>query len=288
MEELKEYLKKRYSTETAKAYYREIAIYLSNFPGAKEAGYKEVFGYIGQLRNRYRNPKTIRRILSTLKVYYDYLNVTNQRKDNPTTAIRLRDQVNNDIQLQDFFSPIELEQLLHKEERYALLSERNKVLMSLLIYQGLQPRELAALKISDLNLTEGTIYIKSQANTNSRTLSLKPNQILLFQHYQNETRKQLLNGNESERLLIGLRGGTLLSHDIIKHVLSHYRGLFSPRKVSCQTIRGSVIANLLKAGNELRAVQVFAGHKKISSTEKYKQNQVEILHSIIQLQHPMK
>jgi integrase/recombinase XerD len=288
MEELKDYLKVRYAPETAKAYQREIEIYLSNCPKAKQAGYKEVFGYIGQLRNRYKNPKTIRRILCTIKAYYDYLNVTNQRKDNPTAAIRLRDQVSNDIQLQDFFTSAELEQLLHKEERYVLLSERNKVLMSLLIYQGLQPRELAELQLSELNLSEGTVYIKAQANTNSRTLALKSNQILLFQHYQNETRKQLLNRSESEQLLIGLRGGALSGPDIIKHVISHYKGLFHPRKVSCKTIRGSVITNLLKAGNELRAVQVFAGHKKISSTEKYKQNQVEILHSIIQRQHPMK
>ncbi|WP_256012524.1 tyrosine-type recombinase/integrase [Desertivirga xinjiangensis] len=288
MEELKEYLEKRYAKETAKAYQREIGIYLSNCPGAEKASYKEVFGYIGQLRNRYRNPKTIRRILSVLKAYYDYLNVTGQRTDNPTAAIRLRDQINNDIQLQDFFTPGELEQLLHKEERYALLAERNKVLMSLLIHQGLQPRELAELKINDINLADGTIYIKSQANTNSRTLSLKSNQILLFHHYQDEVRKQLLNGRGNDRLLIGLRGGTLLSHDIIKHVISHYKGLFHPRKVSCKSIRGSVITNLLKAGNELRIVQMFAGHKKISSTEKYKQSEVEILHSMIHAQHPMK
>jgi integrase/recombinase XerD len=143
MEELRAYLKHRYAKETAKAYQREIEIYLSNCPGAEKAGYKEVFAYLGQLRNRYPNPKTIRRILSTLKVYYDYLNVSGRRTDNPTAAIRLRDQISSDIQLQDFFTPGELEQLLHKEERYALLSERNKVLMSLLIYQGLQPRELA-------------------------------------------------------------------------------------------------------------------------------------------------
>jgi integrase/recombinase XerD len=71
-------------------------------------------------------------------------------------------------------------------------------------------------------------------------------------------------------------------------VISHYKGLFDPRKVNCKTIRGSVITNLLKAGHELRAVQVFAGHKKISSTEKYKQSEVEILHSMIQWQHPMR
>jgi hypothetical protein len=33
------------------------------------------------------------------------------------------------------------------------------------------------------------------------------------------------------------------------------------KSTNCQTIRQSVITNLLKAGNDLRIVQVFAGHK---------------------------
>ncbi|WP_158797327.1 tyrosine-type recombinase/integrase [Pedobacter sp. L105] len=288
MEELKEYLQSRCAPGTVKIYQRDIEIYQHHCPKAEQAGYQEVLGYIGQLRSRYKNPKTIRRILSALKAYYDYLNVIDQRKDNPTAAIRLRDQVNNDIQLQDFFTPAELEQLLEKEERYALLSARNRILMSLLIYQGLQPREAAGLKISDLNLITGTVYIRSQANTNSRTLSLKPGQILLFHDYLNETRKLLLKDAGSDQLLIGLRGGAWLNIDIIEYVIRQYKGLFHPRKVNCKSIRGSVITNLLKAGNELRAVQVFAGHKKISSTEKYQQSQVEILHNMIQSQHPMK
>ncbi|WP_158800615.1 tyrosine-type recombinase/integrase, partial [Pedobacter sp. L105] len=121
-----------------------------------------------------------------------------------------------------------------------------------------------------------------------RTLSLKPGQILLFHDYLNETRKLLLKDAESDQLLIGLRGGAWLNIDIIEYVTRQYKGLFHPRKVNCKSIRGSVITNLLKAGNELRAVQVFAGHKKISSTEKYQQSQVEILHNMIQSQHPMK
>jgi integrase/recombinase XerD len=288
MKELKNYLKSRCSLETAKIYYRDIEIYLHHCPKAEQAGYTEMLGYIGQLRSRYKNAKTIRRIFCALKVYYDYLNVIGKREDNPTAAIRLRDQLNSDIQLQDFFTPAELEQLLHKEERYPVLSDRNRVLMSLLIYQGLLPREAAAVKITDLNLIAGTVYISSQADTNSRTLSLKPSQILLFQRYLNESRKLLLKGKRSDRLMIGIRGGAWLNIDIIAYVIREYKGLYHPRKVNCKSIRGSVITNLLKAGNELRAVQVFAGHKRISSTEKYKQNQVEMLHSLIQSQHPMK
>ncbi|WP_084097110.1 site-specific integrase [Cyclobacterium lianum] len=51
-------------------------------------------------------------------------------------------------------------------------------------------------------------------------------------------------------------------------------------------MRQSVITNLLRAGHDLRIVQVFAGHKYPSATEKYKQAQLEELNKQIQRHHP--
>ncbi|MXV13905.1 tyrosine-type recombinase/integrase [Hufsiella ginkgonis] len=288
MNELHDYLSERYAAPTARLYAREIEIYRSNCPGADQAGFKEVMTYIGRLRKRYPNAGTVRRILCSLKAYYQYLTLAGKRTDNPAVSVRLRDPISTDIQLQDLLTPDELGQLLHKEERYTLLATRNKVLMGLLIHQALQPRELEDLRTEDIDLEAGTVRVRAQANTNGRTLSLRAAQVLLMLNYLQVIRKQLLDGRQSDRFLVGLRGGHLLAADIIKHVTSHYGSLFHPRKVSCRTIRASVITNLLKAEKELRAVQVFAGHRKISATEKYRQDQVQALHSIIQARHPMK
>ncbi len=44
---------------------------------------------------------------------------------------------------------------------------------------------------------------------------------------------------------------------------------------------------MLKEGKDLRVVQVFAGHKKISSTEKYKQTAIDELKAAIHKYHPL-
>lgn len=46
------------------------------------------------------------------------------------------------VQIQDLFSPIELDQLLQRKERYKLLQSRNKLIMTLLIYQALSAAEI--------------------------------------------------------------------------------------------------------------------------------------------------
>lgn len=284
---IENYLKKHYSPDTAKAYKREIEIYLSNYPTAEKANYKDLTNYIGLLRNRYSKASTISRIVSSLKVYYDYLCSEGIRNDNPTKSIKLRDKQSRDIQLQDLFTTEELEILLNRKERYTNLDYRNKVLSSLLIYQALHPREIENLLVENIDLNTGSIYIKSTYKTNARTLQLKPNQILLFHQYITEIRKKLLNKNASDSLLIGIRGGAMSGEDITKHIKRSFKELYPNRKVNAQTIRQSVIANLLKQGHDLSLVQNFAGHKYPSTTERYKQSEIETLKAAVNKYHPV-
>lgn len=285
---INEYLLKNYTKKTAKAYIREIEIYLTNNPKNKKYTYAEIINYIGVLRKKYSNSKTINRILSSIKAYYNYLCFEQIRKDNPTKSIRLRDQQNRDIQLQDLFSTEELETLLTaKKERYNKLDYRNKVLISLLIYQALKPNEIESLQVDEINLDEANIYIKPSAKNNSRTLGLKANQILMFKNYLEEIRPKLLQENETKSFIIGQRKEPMTAEDITKHIKRNY-AIYKPRNVNAMTIRQSVITNLLKQNNDLRIVQSFAGHKYPSTTEKYKQSNVEALQTALQIYHPIK
>ncbi len=285
---LNEYLQKHYTKKTAIAYQREIEIYTGNNKKAEKYTYSEIVNYIGILRTRYSNPKTINRILASIKAWYSYLCFIGIRKDNPAKSIRLRDKQSRDIQLQDLLSTEELETLLTaKKERYTNLDYRNKVLISLLIYQALKPTEIEALQSEEISLEEATIYIKSSAKNNSRTLALKANQILMFKKYLEETRPKLIQENQTKSFIIGQRKTPMTAEDITKHIKRNY-DIYPPRKVNALTIRQSVIANLLKQHNDLRIVQSFAGHKYPSTTEKYKQNNVDALQTALQIYHPIK
>lgn len=284
---LQDYLQAHYTRETAKVYLHEIDNYIAGYPAAPTAVYKDVVSYIGVLRARYSSASTLNRILCSIKAYYDFLCTTGVRSDNPARSIRLRDQRSRDVQLQDLFTAEELEALLHRRERVNVLVLRNKVLMSLLIYQALLPGEMEALTTGDINLADGSIYVKATAQTNKRELQLRPNQVLLFYEYIHQVRPVLLQQNERDALLIGLRGEPVTAADITHHVKRSCKGMYPGRMVNAQTIRQSVIANLLKAGHDLSVVQGFAGHKYPSSTERYKQSEVETLKAAVNKYHPL-
>ncbi len=284
MNKLKEYLADHYTTATARAYGREIALYLEQHPGASKYGYARILDYIGECRSKYSNPGTVNRILASVKVYYDWLCHSGQRRDHPAGSIRLRDNRHRDVQLQDLFKPEELERLLERKNRYADLLIRNQVVISLLIYQGLSIREMGGLRLVDVQLTEGTIYVHGTPRTNARTLPVKPRQIMLLHGYITKERPCLLK--EKTDALILTKLGTAERGEGIHYLVSTYQDLFPDRSLTPQTIRQSVITNLLKQGHDLRVVQVFAGHKYPSATERYRQSQIEELKAAVQKYHP--
>jgi integrase/recombinase XerD len=289
---LQEYLSQRHTQGTAERYQRDIANYLQTVTEAKaiNAAYSDIMDYIEILRNKYSNAETIKVIIQSIKKYYYWLNHTGQRKTHPCRNLKLREKTNRDIQIQDLFTSAELELLLERKERYSDLKTKNQVIISLLIYQGLTRNDIVNLTLNNIDLNEGTIYIKADTKTNSRALKLKSKQIMLLHKYINESRKELVKRDavrhKSEALIL-TKLGTAETGEGISYLLETAKHLFPNRNLNTKTIRQSVIANLLKSGHGLRLVQTFAGHKYPSATERYRQTGIEELKAGIEKYHPL-
>jgi integrase/recombinase XerD len=285
--DLKNYLQKNLSPATAARYERDLQYFFLQLKQPNAANYKQIMDVIGSLRKKYSNPKTVNRILAAIKKYYDYLLHIGARKDHPCKSIALRDTRRRSLQLQDLLSTQELEHLIEykpKSKRNRKANHvRNKLLLSLLVYQGMARTEISRIETSDINLEEGTIKARGDERTNSRTLPLKAKQVHLIYEYLNKERPKV----KSEKLFIGMRGEAM-SSDCLCRIVLRYQYLFAEKVLNSQTIRMSVTRNLLKEGKDIRVVQTYMGHKSPGTTEKYKQSHTEELKAEIQKYHPIK
>lgn len=286
-QQLKKYLQEKYAEQTIKVYLFDINRYLLYMgkERAENATCQDVLEYLAYLRAHYDNPFTINRILYAVKAWYFYLLVTGKRRDHPCRNLKLKDTGSVDIQLQDLFSQVEMQRLMQRRERFPLATLRNRVLISLLIYQGLRLVEITRLRMQDIDLESGSVFVRSTARGMARTLTLQPRQVMLFYQYINTVRPALLK-SDTDRLIITLRG-TAEKGEGITYLVETFRHLFPDRLLNPRTLRQSVIANLLSDGKDLRVVQVFAGHKKISSTERYRQSGLKELQAAIEKHHPL-
>mgnify|MGYP006189618207 CR=1 FL=1 len=287
MTTLKDFLRQSLRESSVESYLYSIEKYKKANRNADKYDYQKVMQYIEILRNEH-SISNVKRVIASIKKYYDYLIEIGKRKDNPARAIRIRDGKENPIQLQDLFTEKELQILLvPRIERYPFLAKRNKIIMSLLVNQGLRIGEIENIKLNDLDLEKATIQIHKTGITNARNLPLKAEQILLLYEFINQDRNKLKTfRNDQNALLLGKLGTPIRKEDV-DYLISTYQKQFK-KKLTTTTIRQSVITNLLAKNNDLRVVQHFAGHKSPDTTEKYRQTGLNALKTAIDKLHPIK
>lgn len=283
---IEDYLSQSLMQNSVESYLYDIEKYKKSNKNADKYDYQKVMQYIEILRNQH-SVNNVKRVIASIKKYYDYLIETGKRKDNPARAIRIRDGKENPIQLQDLFTEKELQTLLvPRIERYPFLTKRNKIIMSLLVHQGLRIGEIENLKVTDIDLEKATIQIKETGVTNARNLPLKAEQILLLYEFINQDRNKLKTVRNDENALLLGKLGTPITKEDVDYLITTYQKR-SKKKLTATTIRQSVIANLLTKNNDLRIVQHFAGHKSPDTTEKYRQTGLNALKTAIDKLHPI-
>jgi integrase/recombinase XerD len=262
---------------------------------ATEARYQDVMAFIQHLEKQTINYKN--RMLISLRHYYNYLQKKEGHHSNPATGMKIQGMSRKIPH--ELMDTEELQQLYDNYQTTDDRTRRNKVILGLLIYQAITTEELKQLETSHLKLREGKIYIPGSDNRNSRILQLQPHQVLELQEYITTIRTNILQGdvignygrkpnkkaNNTEQLFISMNGSLQIKNSLL-HLTKALKKI-NPKLRNAKHIRMSVIANWLKT-NDIRKVQYMAGHKYVSSTERYQAVNLEDLLQLIQQHHPLK
>lgn len=288
---------KKYNVHTIRQYKNCTGIYLSwlaeNNYQASETTYKIVIEFI-QASQQTCSDNQVKRIIIAIKHYHDSI----KTPTNPVSGIYIkghRKSIINDI--------IDYNQILDSYYKFEALSERgkrNKVILSLMIYQALTTEDLSILEPGHIRLKEGRIYVPKHNKINGRILDLDASQMLLLQEYLLVTRPSMLANVKSyrsgrkpdeinsiiqDKLFFGENGATSIKsslHHLFRSIKKQY-----PRIESGKIIRATVIAEWLKT-LDIRKVQYMAGHRYVSSTERYNAMNLEELKDSLNRYHPLK
>lgn len=291
MKNFKEYLtQKQFSESTVKIYengVKEFLDWTSNHHYLEEnIRYADLMNYIKHSQKKGKSKLNVQHQLLAVRHYFNYLVKSGKVKSNPAQGIYVRGiarRLPHDLADHD--------ELVKLHESYPvkdIRDQRNKVILGLLVFQGLTIEELETLEADHINLREGKIKIIGTDRTNERVLKLEASQVFELQEYLNKTRGRILYGpkvNEPERikqLIIGMEGGQALSGEVAWMM----RRLKHPKVRQASQIRASVIAEWTRR-HDVRIVQYMSGHKYVSSTERYQATHLEDLKEQLSKYHPL-
>jgi integrase/recombinase XerD len=297
------WLKKRnYAKDTIRADSNYTALFLGwitvEQARVTEITYNDLLTYVEHCINKGDTNALINRRLGAIRKYYSYLQYIDKAIKNPAIGLFIKGRRHTIPS--NLLTPEELTAIYENYQVTDLRSQRNKVIIGLLVYQAVTREELEKLEITHVKLTSGKIEIPGGKHSNPRILQLESLQILDLQQYIQETRPHIVQSQGiygigrkpdhiniqkvQNQLFISMHGSDDIKNSFL-HLVYNLRRT-NPKLINAQQIRQSVITLWLKT-KDLRTTQYMAGHRYVSSTERYQVNNLDELYKQLELYHPL-
>lgn len=279
-------LEKSLSKNTIDAYSRDLKkliIFLENnnisITSTKRSSLQD---FIASMYSEGKNPKSIARIISGIKSFFNYLLLEQYIEEDPSELLDIP-QIGR--KLPTVLSVEEINKIVYKIDISTQEGQRNRAIIEILYGCGLRISELTGLRFTDLFLEDGFIKVEGKGSK-QRLVPISPIAIRELQNYltyrkQNDTKKG------SENIVFLSNRGTAISRIMVYHFIKEYAAMADIKKnISPHTFRHSFATHLLEGGANIRAIQQMLGHEKITTTEIYTHLDREFLRQEIIEHHP--
>lgn len=240
----------------------------------RKPNYHLAKAYLVSLIKKSLSRKTIARRLSSLRSFYSFLCLYEGLKDNPISEIKtppLPKKLPNFLSVSDVLKLIDSSQ----DGRFGI---RNRAIIELFYSTGIRVSEVSRLNVSDVNLSDKTLMIISKG---------KKERFVPFGSYAKDAILSYLNIRRSEKdaLFLNKRGERLTSRGIWMLIERIRKKALLPH-ISPHTLRHSCATHLLEKGADIRSVQEFLGHKRLSTTQIYTHLTKRHLKEVYDRAHP--
>jgi integrase/recombinase XerC len=271
------------SDNTRNNYERDIQqlITLSQPSSLANLKIAQIRKYVAMLHSKGLGGKSIARMLSSWRGFFDYLVQRHQFKDNPVIGMRAPK------------SPKTLPQALSIEQTNKLveiadddiLSQRDHAILELFYSSGLRLSELVGLNLDQLDFSEGTVTVTGKGNK-TRIVPLGSQAKHAIENWL-ALRQQLLIRNPNEKAVFVSKQGRRISGRNIQYRMKEWsikQGINS--SVHPHMLRHSFATHVLQSSGDLRAVQEMLGHANISTTQVYTHLDYQHLTKVYDAAHP--
>ena len=273
---------RQYSPLTSENYARDIR---QLFKAAGDTALAEIKNhqvrrYVAQLHGQGLGGKSLARMLSAWRSFYNYLIRDHKFQANPCLGLRAPKSPRN---LPHTLSPDEAVRLVDLPEDGDTLSVRDKAMFELLYSSGLRLAELVSLTPQALSFSEGTVRVTGKGSK-ERIVPLGSHAMAALQRWL-PLRSALLK--EDEQALFINRNGTRIGPRAVQLRIKEWgikQGISS--NVHPHLLRHSFASHVLQSSGDLRAVQEMLGHASISTTQVYTHLDFQYLSKIYDSAHP--
>jgi integrase/recombinase XerD len=180
----------------------------------------------------------------------------------------------------------EVEKVLQQPRVSTVTGVRDRAVMELLWAAALRRSEVLRLKLHDVRVGEGTVFVQQGKGKKDRVVPMSARAGGWVQRYVEEARRQLWVPPETGILFLSDTGHPL-SPDVLTQKVRQYLDEAGIKAAgSCHLFRHASATALLEGGADIRFVQEFLGHSKLEATEVYTHVTLTKLKAVYEACHP--
>ena len=268
-------LERRLAPLTCTAYERDVGACLAflereGIESLAEVRPADLRRFLADEATRRPAPSSQARTVAALKCFFRFLLENEQIERDPAQVLRTP---RKHEALPDVLDRRELARILETVERDDVWDrkhdgkrERDRLLLALLAYAGLRRSELLGLDWTDVDLERRLLRVRKAKGGPQRILPIHPALEPLFLDYL-----QMRAHDPEPALFVGVQGRRLSQTIMTQTFLRYARAadVSERKRVTPHTLRHVFASELLRAGANLRQIQVLLGHKHLDSTQRY-------------------
>lgn len=257
-------IEKNYAINTISSYKRDL-LKFSSFLEVREFSDFNLIDsdvlnlFVMELRHRNISGKSIKRYLSSIRVFFTFLIDNNQIEVNPALAIKTP-KVERDLPKTIDFDDLKKMMTINSSK----YKELRSVLMIELLYScALRVSELVGINLEDIDIDEGFVKVIGKGSK-SRFSPVGQTTIDVLKRYI-----KLRPKCDSNALFVNKKNTRISSRTVQNIVKKRALEVGVSINVHPHMLRHAAATHFLQSSHDLRTVQEYLGHKSIKSTQVY-------------------
>ena len=274
---------------TLESYQRDLNQYHSflkddlKIKSIKNVTLGDIRTYVRYLSDKAMAASSVKRAISTIRTYHNFLLAEGKMKDNPA---QLLDTPKIPQKLPNILTIEEIDTILNIIPNDKPMAIRDLAIFEMMYSCGLRVTELCDIKTTDILWDSDIIRVNGKGNK-QRFVPIGPIARDNLKNYLNHKRPSLADKNHNVVELFLSQNGRKLTRMMIWILLKKWTDASNlQKKVSPHTLRHSFATHLLEGGADLRSVQEMLGHADISTTQVYTHLDKEHLKEVHRTFHP--
>jgi len=245
---------------------KNLSVYLKNISKTPETlTHKELTEYLWQRKLSNLGPRSIYRLMETLRHFFKFLTAEGIITANPSSnllAPKIPSKLPNKLSIE------EVERLLNVFSNDKELTVRNRAMVELMYASGLRVSELIGLDVNNLDTDLGFLRVVGKGNK-ERIIPVGKTALYWVSKYMCFRNKRKNVSSLEKGLFLSKLGKKISRVEFWRQLKNAAKKADIQKNITPHILRHSFASHMLAGGADLRYVQEMLGHSSITTTQIY-------------------